>query len=133
MEKIKVVDWIDYKEAEEKQDSCGGLGGWFNGSLIHGDKYGAGHRWKDYIERTPEHEVKYVEAIREAVLEQGLRISGSMQQDTHIPLFSDGTIGTFSFRGWGDLMAAIFSEKEDKDYSYMDFYYIYWKGDTLGR
>ena len=39
-----------------------------------------------------------------------------------MPLFSDGKVATFSFRGWGDLMAAIWSEAEDKDYGYMDFY-----------
>jgi hypothetical protein len=31
-------------------------------------------------------------------------------------------VATFSYRGWGDIMAAIWSEEENKDYNYMDFY-----------
>ncbi len=37
-------------------------------------------------------------------------------------MFNDGTAGMFSFRAWGDLMAAIWAEHENRDYGYMDFY-----------
>lgn len=128
-EAIKVVDWLDYEEIGERCASCGGMGGWFNSGHIFTDpeKYdpethGKGQRWKDYLESRHPDEHPYVEAIRESVLVHKLRVNGSQHQNTHTPLFSDGTIGTFSFRGWGDLMAAIWSEEEDKDYTYMDFY-----------
>ena len=39
-----------------------------------------------------------------------------------VPVFNDGTVAMFSFRAWGDLMAALWAEHEDCDYSYMDFY-----------
>ena len=39
------------------------------------------------------------------------------------PVFDDGTVGSFSFRAWGDLMAAIWNTEENTNkYSYMDFY-----------
>ena len=45
------------------------------------------------------------------------------QNDDHgVPKSDDDTVGLFSFRSWGDLMAAIWSEEEDKDYDYLNFY-----------
>jgi hypothetical protein len=44
-------------------------------------------------------------------------------------MFSDGSVATFSLRGWGDLLAAVYSERDNKDYCYMDFYYVYWPFD----
>lgn len=132
---MKVVEWIDREEAEGKECSIGGMGGWFNAGHIHKGETGrimnagTGHRWADYIESLPEEERIYAEAIRESILETGMKITGDMHQEEYIPLFDDGTIGDFSFRGWGDLMAAIFSEEDDRDYTYMDFYYIYWHRD----
>jgi hypothetical protein len=39
-----------------------------------------------------------------------------------VPVFEDETISTFSYRAWGDLLSAIWSEEENKDYNYMAFY-----------
>ena len=39
-----------------------------------------------------------------------------------VPLWSNGKVDTYSFRSWGDLMAAVWSTEENKDYGYMDFY-----------
>ena len=79
---------------------------------------------KDYLQECGEDEIQYVEAIRESVLEKNIRYTGDEHQEEPdgVPLFEDVTVALFSYRGWGDLMAAIWSEKEDKDYSYMDFY-----------
>lgn len=41
--------------------------------------------------------------------------------DCGCPVFSDGTVSRMSFRAWGDFMAAVWSEEEDKDYCYVDF------------
>ena len=115
--KIKVKKWIADKDAHFKDAPCGGLGGWFG----FNEK---GQRWKDYIEIWKTVAVPYVEAIRKSVLENNLRITGEEHQHSGsgVPLFNDNTIACFSYRGWGDLMAAIWSEEEDKDYCYMDFY-----------
>lgn len=115
---IEVVSWISCETAEEYNDApCGGMGGWFNWN-------GKGQRWKDYIDVWNEISIPYLEAIRRAVLKNKIRITGDLHQynSDGVPLFNDGTVATFSFRGWGDLMAAIWSEAEDKDYNYMDFY-----------
>lgn len=111
---ITVVDWIPYEKASELPEAVGGLGGWFDN----------GHRWADYIDGCSDEAKPYYEAIRKSVIERGLKLGGDEHQesDEGCPLFSDGKSGTFSYRAWGDLMAAIWSEHENKDYSYMDFY-----------
>lgn len=121
----KVVDWISYDETNGKEVAIGGLGGFFNAGVIHpNQKEAVGMRWKDYIETFTDKGKPYAEAIRESVLERGSLMTGDQHQHSAngVPLFDDGKIGEFSYRAWGDIMAAIWSEKENKDYSYMDFY-----------
>lgn len=118
-EQIEVIDWISWEESEQLPEAIGGLGGWFG-------MYEKGLRWKAYSDGNSEHFQKYAEAIRRNVLKHKLRTCGDEHQTTMVPLFSDGSIASFSYRGWGDLMAAIWSEEEDKDYCYMDFYMRGW-------
>lgn len=112
---ITVVDWISYSEAEDLESSIGGLGGFFMDGM-RGNK--------DYFDALHEHVKPYAEAIRTSVIKYDVRHTGEDHQGgpDGVPLFSDGTVGTFSWRAWGDLMAAIWSEEEDKDYCYMNFY-----------
>ncbi len=114
---MKVIKWISEKESEGKKESIGGMGGWFNFKET-------GLRWKDYIEIWQDIAKPYAGAIRESVVKNKLRLTGNDHQysGSGVPLFEDDTIGSFSFRGWGDIMAAIWSEEENKDYNYMDFY-----------
>ena len=112
---MKIVDWLTFEESEGYEESIGGLGGWFNWNTT-------GHRWKDYLEHIPKELIPYAEAIRERVLENNLHFGGNVHQQTNVPLFDNNTVGSFSYRAWGDIMAAIWSEAENKDYSYMDFY-----------
>ncbi len=111
---VKVIDWINYEEAKDLTESVGGLGGFFENGM----------RWKDYIEVFPKNFIPYLEAIRDSVIENKLRYTGEFHQygDTGVPVFSDNTCASMSYRAWADLMAAIWSEHEDKDYNYMDFY-----------
>ena len=97
------------------QSRSGGLGGWFTDGM----------RWKDYAETHTEEGLRYAEALREAILLRKIKATGSEHQNGSelVPVFSDGTIATFSFRAWGDLLAAVWSEKENKDYHYMSFYW----------
>lgn len=122
---ITVEKWISYEEADGKPESCGGLGGWFGRDYETGEwRKKNGHRWADYIRRMGEAELPYLEAIRKDVVERKVRYNGRDHQneDDGVPMFSDGSVGTFSYRAWGDLMAAIWSTEENKDYCYMDFY-----------
>ena len=66
----------------------------------------------------------YHEALRRAVLASGLRRGGDWHQDAKdgIPVFDDGAVGTFSWRGWGGLLAEIWSAADGRTYTYMDFY-----------
>jgi len=109
---MKVIEWLDADEAKDKEESCGGMGGFFS----------EGMRWDDYLADISAQHILYIEAIRTSVIEHKLKIGGDGHQENWIPLFEDGTIGSFSFRAWGDLMAAIWSTEENKDYQYMDFY-----------
>jgi len=115
---IYVKEWISDNTANKYENApCGGMGGWF------GFKE-SGQRWKDYKETFIEITQPYIEAIRQSVIEKHLKLTGEQHQysDQGVPLFSDNTVGLFTFRAWGDIMAAIWSEEENKDYSYMDFY-----------
>lgn len=112
---MKVIKWLTSEEAEDIPESIGGLGGWFNFCE-------SGQRWKDYIGNMPEEQRVYAEALKEEIIINNFRFGGDQHQIDKVPLFEDGTCGSFSFRAWGDLMAAIWSEVEDKDYNYMDFY-----------
>lgn len=111
---MKVIGWISYDEAADHEESIGGLGGFFE----------RGMRWKDYADIYNDKGREYAEALRAAILERELRYSGSQHQNSHdgVPVFSDGTVATFSYRAWGDLMAGVWSEHQDQDYSYVDFY-----------
>jgi hypothetical protein len=113
---MKVIEWEAYNDVQDLKESIGTLGGWFNWR-------NHGQRWKDYIDCVKEEEKPYAEAIRANVLENNLRFGGDFHQhQCGVPRFEDNTIGFFSYRAWGDLMAAIWSEAEDRDYNYMDFY-----------
>jgi hypothetical protein len=115
---IKVVKWIAYNDVtKDMKKSIGGMGGWFKEGL----------RWKDYIENLKPEVVPYAEAIREAFKDKK-PFGGDHHQDAPdgVPVFSDGTYGSFSYRAWGDIMAAIQTSKDNKDHHYMDYYMDGW-------
>lgn len=123
---MRVVAWIDDELTPvEPGDSLGWLGGWFNfnPSVVDQAPY-AGKRWVDYLASLDPRMHPYVEAVRVDVVAKNLRLTGDAHQHgPHgMPLFEDGKCLALSFRAWGDLMAAIWSEQENKDYTYMDFY-----------
>jgi len=111
---MKVVEWIADSNVGERECSVGWLGGWFKDGM----------RWDNYIALIVSELREYLEAIRVSVIENKIRYSGETHQHggTGVPVFDDGTVGQFSYRAWGDLMAAIWSTEENHDYGYMDFY-----------
>lgn len=116
---MHVEKMISYDEAEQIENSgkysIGCCGGWFG--------FLKPMRWEDYLKIWKPEAHIYCEAFREYVLQNRLKRGGDWHQETEgAPLFSDGTAATFSYRAWGDILAAIWSEEENKDYSYMDFY-----------
>ena len=117
IDKIEVIRWGSYDE--NLPESVGGLGGWFNPPF--GDN---SHTWQDFIDSwTPEGQ-EYIWAIRASVVANQIRRGGDWHQNdpNGVPVFSDGTCGSFSWRAWGDLLAAIWTDEDGVSYSYMDFY-----------
>jgi hypothetical protein len=123
MDQITVVDWICDDDAGQREVALGGWGGWFGYKENGETRENAHHRWKDYIEDLRPECIPYAEALRDECVKHNIRITGLQHQNDSngVPVFSDGKIGSFSLRAWGDVMAAIWSEAEDKDYNYMDF------------
>lgn len=115
----KIVKWITESDAAGKEDNnLGGLGGWFGC-----DK--KGQRWPDYVNAYKEEVHQMLEELRKGIIENNVRWTGQEKQDNDyntVPLWDDGSVTFYSWRGWGDLMAAVWSTQDNKDYSYLDFY-----------
>jgi len=122
---VTVVGWTSYDDS--RPDSIlGGMGGWFGFNASENKTYS--HRWKDYLDIFVPEAHPRLESLRKAIVDAGVWESGDWHQRANngeigCPVFSDGTVGRYSFRAWGDLMAAVWSEYYDRDYCYMDFYY----------
>lgn len=112
---LKVVKWITYAEAEGTLEHV--LGGW-------GGRIEAGARWKDYVADFKDEARPLLEELRRSIIANKIRCTGYEAQNGYaaVPVWSNGTVDLYSFRAWGDLMAAVWSTEEDKDYGYMDFY-----------
>ncbi len=112
MTDIHVISW-DKTEIPEDGEEMGWWGGFFS----------AGMRWTDYLEEIDADIHPYLEAARSAALAHEIKATGYQHQyDRITPVFSDGKYFALTFRAWGDFMAAVWSEAEDRNYSYMDFY-----------
>lgn len=64
--------------------------------------------------------------MRQAIIARGLRRGGDWHQNSApgVPVFDDGSVATFTYRAWGDLLAAVWANADGRDYSYVDFYYV---------
>lgn len=112
---MKEIKFVTYEEASKMEESgFGGTGGWFKD----------GQRWTDYLDRFELHTHPTLEMLRESIIKNKIRCTGDEHQNGFIscPVFPDGKVATYSFRAWGDLMAAVWSEHDNKDYNYMTFY-----------
>lgn len=114
--KVKIIKWITKQEAEGKEENgLGGMGGWF----------GKEKRWPDYLEKFKKEARPMLEELRKSIIENNIRCTGEEKQENGwnvVPLWSNGKVDTYSWRAWGDLMAAVWSSKDNKDYCYTDFY-----------
>lgn len=83
-----------------------------------------GYRWVHYISLVEEWQRPYMEAVREEIIRKGIKWTGKEMQENPkgAPVFNNGKLGLFTWRAWGDLMAATWAERENTDYSYIDFY-----------
>lgn len=126
---MKVIDWIANAVADGKPEApIGGMGGWFGhdpAGTTRDEIWGAQHTWADYLARWDPAVHAHAEALRAAIVAARIWEAGDWHQSEGcgVPLFDDGTVATFSFRGWGDLLAAVWTEQLGRQYCYMDFYY----------
>ena len=112
MGKITVVSWSE-NDVSEGAASIG----WWGGFFEHG------MRWKDYVENFDSEVHPYLEAARKSAVENKIKATGMEHQYRGItPVFSDGRYFAMTFRAWGDFMAAVWSEEEGRNMSYMEFY-----------
>lgn len=111
---IKVGGFISYEDADGLPDS--GIGGF--GGIVDG------WPWSRYEETFNEDGIEYIRALRDYIIENNIKRGGDWHQNSEsgVPLFSDGTVAIYSYRAWGDLMAAIWGDIDGEPYSYMDFY-----------
>lgn len=60
-----------------------------------------------------------MEAVREEIIRKGIKWTGKEMQDnpSGTPVFNNGKLGMFTWRAWGDFMAAAWAENENIDYS----------------
>lgn len=113
---MKLVKWITTEDACDKEENgLGGIGGFF----------ADGMRWKDYLNKYKKDAWPMLEQLRASIIKHRIRCTGEMMQESGccvVPLWDNGKVDTYSWRGWGDLMAAVWSEEDNQDYSYMTFY-----------
>jgi hypothetical protein len=112
MAEITVISWSE-EDVDAGAESIGWWGGFFENGM----------RWKDYVENFDAEVHPYLEAARQSAVENQVRATGADHQHRGVtPVFSDGKYFAMTYRAWGDFMAAVWSEEEDRDMSYMDFY-----------
>jgi hypothetical protein len=114
------ITWKPYDEKRWGEDRAvryanfGGLGGFFE----------RGMRWDGFLSHFDASAHTRLEELRADILANRVRTAGAWHQDTSVagvPHWDDGALYLASYRCWGDLMAAVWSTEEDKDYWYGDF------------
>jgi hypothetical protein len=80
--------------------------------------------WLAYVMQYPAQWHPHVEAVRQSILDQGIWAGGDWHQESAhgVPMLSDGHFFCFSWRGWGGLLAAVWSSELGEHFTYMDFY-----------
>ena len=114
----RIVEWISFDQSDARRAAgAPDLGGW-GGTMTER------MRWPDYTADVDPGWRAHFEVLRQAILARGLRRGGDWHQRApdSVPVFDDGALATVSYRAWGDLMAAVWSEHDRRGYGYMDFY-----------
>lgn len=109
---IEVVDYIRYEDGEGMEENLSTFGGMFENGM----------RWEDYQATWKDSAYPHLFALRKSIIELEIRHGGDWHQREGCPVYSDGSVTRMSMRAWGDLLAAIWSTEDNKDYNYMDFY-----------
>ena len=117
MREVEVIAWVDEDDPRAKGEaSCWGFGGWVEGE-----------GWPAFIDDIREPHQAHYEALRRSIVRNRIWEEAYWHQgqdgEAHIPVFSDGTVGSFTLRSWGDLLAAVWNTALGRsDLGYMSFY-----------
>lgn len=113
MAAIKTISWDASRVPED-----GAALDWWGGFFVEG------MRWKDYLANFDQELHSYLEAARKSAIENNIKATGFEHQNGGVtPVFSDGRYFSLTLRAWGDFMAAVWSEAEDRDSHCMEFYW----------
>jgi hypothetical protein len=80
--------------------------------------------WLDFIGQYHAEWHQHLEAIRHSIIEQQVWAGGDWHQysPNGVPVLSDGHFLALSWRGWGELLAAVWNTKLGQQFTYIDFY-----------
>jgi hypothetical protein len=90
---------------------------------LKGGFFCRGMRWREYYDKVPYQYRAHIAAIKTHVVRNQLRHTGREYEKgaAVVPVFADGTTAFFTKRGYADLMAAIWSDVDGVDYSYVHY------------
>lgn len=109
--KIQVINWIEWDEVYSEYKVIGGMGGCVRG-----------HQWDELMVFIDKAERPYYEALGAAIVKLDITEGGFWHQAVGVPVFNDATVGMFSMRAWGDVMAAAWnSQLATRRFTYCDF------------
>jgi hypothetical protein len=110
--KMKVVKWLTNAETVQYPTSI---------KAVEGGIFKNGMRWNHYIKIWKNViDIERLNALRTFIVTYKIRTYKNGCNNANF-LFDDNTMGCFTLRAWGDLLAATWSQEEDKDYTYEDF------------
>ena len=90
-------------------------------SVNKGGQFKLGMRWSDYISNWINPiDIERLESARTYIVEKKIRDNINKFSSINL-LYDDGMVATFTHRGWGDLLAATWSQEENVDYTYALF------------
>jgi hypothetical protein len=88
---------------------------------IYGGYFQYGMRWKQYINHWKNiMDIERLEMARTYIISNKIKSNTTKFSNVNL-LFDDDAVVTFTHRGWGDLLAATWSQEEDTDYCYALF------------
>lgn len=109
------VTWQSY-------DSTADLPGFNLGNMGNGNETAT--NWPAYVADYAPEWHPHLEAIRHAIIANRVWVGGDWHQDSAhgVPVLSDGHFMACSWRGWGELLAAVWNSELGKVFTYIDFY-----------
>lgn len=126
---MKVIKWISLKEIEEDKNKYKELVLNLNENFIKNvipfksSDLLKPVTWENYVSKYTDESKIYLESLREEIINNNIQLTGEDHQYSNkgIPVFENNYYIFKSYRGWGQLMASIYTT-EEKPLNYMNYY-----------